>query len=161
MRESMPTFKEYDQHDACGLAQLIATGEVSATEVMEAAIERCERVNPHINAVIQPLYERAREQAASSSPSGPFAGVPFLMKDLGQAIAGEFLRSHETFDGGSEHALQRGQLGVDVLAHPKGQQVAVNGVEGLVSEFGLQGRLRCRRAHPVRLDERSESERLE
>ncbi len=93
----MPTFKEYDQHDACGLAQLMATGEVSATEVMEAAIERCERVNPHINAVIQPLYERAREQVASSSPSGPFAGVPFLMKDLGQAIAGEFLRNGSRF----------------------------------------------------------------
>ena len=49
----MAGFAEYANHDAVGLAKLIRDGEVSAEEVLEAAIARCEAVNPQINAVVQ------------------------------------------------------------------------------------------------------------
>jgi amidase len=58
-------------------------------ELVEAAIERCERVNPELNAVIHELYDEGRVVAADSLPDGPFKGVPFLLKDLGAAFAGQ------------------------------------------------------------------------
>lgn len=77
---------DYLQYDATALADLIRRGEVSAGEVLEAAIDRAETVNPGINAICQPTYERARTQAVATD--GPFAGVPMLLKDLGQEQAG-------------------------------------------------------------------------
>ncbi len=77
--------------DATAQAALAASGEISATELIDAAIERIERLNPALNCVIFPRYERARAEAAAIRPgaSAPFAGVPFLMKDLIQTVAGE------------------------------------------------------------------------
>jgi Asp-tRNA(Asn)/Glu-tRNA(Gln) amidotransferase A subunit family amidase len=79
---------EYDQHDGLGLAALIRTGEVSAPEVVEAAIARIEADNPRLNAVVTRLYDRALAALAAGLPDGPFAGVPFLLKDLGGAQGG-------------------------------------------------------------------------
>jgi len=78
---------EYLAHDAVGLAGLIAEGAVTAAEVLEAAIERAEAVNPTINAITLPMYEQARRLAADP-PVGPLSGVPFLIKDLVQDFAG-------------------------------------------------------------------------
>ena len=78
-------FDEYRQYDATGLAALIAKGDVSATELLDIAIVRAEAVNPKLNGLIIPLYERAR-QRASAPLTGPLAGVPFLMKDLFQEM---------------------------------------------------------------------------
>jgi amidase len=85
----MSRFPEYDEHDALGLAELVHKGEVSPAELVEAAIERIEARNPALNAVVHKNYERARRQAASELPDGPFRGVPFLLKDLGAEDAGE------------------------------------------------------------------------
>jgi len=74
---------EYATHDALGLAELIASGQVTASEVTEAAIAAIEELNPRLNAVIHKSYERARRQAAGTLPDGRFRGVPFLLKDLG------------------------------------------------------------------------------
>ncbi|MBI5503640.1 MAG: amidase [Deltaproteobacteria bacterium] len=74
---------EYAKYDALGLAELIAKREVTAAEVMEAAIAAIEELNPKLNAVIHKSYERARQQAAGRLPQGPLRGVPFLLKDLG------------------------------------------------------------------------------
>ncbi len=71
------------EEDATGLAQLIRAGTVSATEVVDAAIARAERVNPEINAIAERLYDEARTQAASTPRDAPLAGVPFAIKDLG------------------------------------------------------------------------------
>ena len=68
--------------DATGQAELVRKGEVTPTELVEAAIVRIEKLNPTLNAVITPLFEKARAQAAGSLPNGPFRGVPFLLKDL-------------------------------------------------------------------------------
>jgi|SRR5580700_8818430 Asp-tRNA(Asn)/Glu-tRNA(Gln) amidotransferase A subunit family amidase len=53
-------FEEYRQHDAVSLAGLIAKRQVSAEEVLEAAIGRAEQVNPAINAIVHKQYEQAR-----------------------------------------------------------------------------------------------------
>ena len=80
-------FEEYIQYDALGLAELVQSKQIQASELLEIAITRAEKVNPKINAIITPMYERARNKANSTS-SGIFAGVPFLAKDLFQEYAG-------------------------------------------------------------------------
>ncbi len=70
--------------DALTQADLVRTGEATPLELVDAAIARIEQVNPRLNAVITPLFEKARDQATSSQlPDGPFTGVPFLLKDFG------------------------------------------------------------------------------
>ncbi len=76
--------------DATAQADLVRKGETSPRELVDAAINRIEKVNPEINAVITPLFEKARAAAASRDlPKGPFQGVPFLLKDLGVWSAGD------------------------------------------------------------------------
>ncbi len=80
---------DYRDYDALGLADLVQRGEVSPQDLLEAAATRASEVNPRINAVITPMYEEARRVLASGElPAGPFAGVPFLLKDLMQPVAG-------------------------------------------------------------------------
>ena len=82
-------FEEYRRCDAVALADLIAKREVSAGDVLDAAIARAETVNPKINAVVHKQYERARRAIDNGLPAGPLAGVPFLLKDLAAFDAGE------------------------------------------------------------------------
>ncbi|MBO0737039.1 MAG: amidase [Alphaproteobacteria bacterium] len=82
-------FEEYRRQDAISIAGLIAKGEVSAEEVLEAAITRAEQVNPVINAIVHKQYEQARKAVAAGLPEGPLKGVPFLIKDLGYFETGE------------------------------------------------------------------------
>lgn len=80
----------YDRSDAVALAALLREGQVSALELVEECIARIERVDPQLNAVVHRMYDLARQQAARPRGDGPFAGVPFLLKDLGTAsYAGE------------------------------------------------------------------------
>jgi len=81
------SFPEYDDLDATGLAALIKSGEVSAREALEAAIERAELRNPKLNAIVTPLFERARDRV-ERLPKGPLYGVPFLLKDLKAMLKG-------------------------------------------------------------------------
>ena len=71
----MSSFPDYEQYDAAGLAQLIRNKEVSSTEVVEAAIERIEKYNPELNAVITKLYDQALDQTIRGIPDGPLAAV--------------------------------------------------------------------------------------
>lgn len=80
---------ELTEMDATAMAELVRSGEASPLEMVEAAIERVEAVNGELNAVIHPLFEEARATAAGDVPDGPFRGVPFLLKDLGAAYAGQ------------------------------------------------------------------------
>ncbi|WP_017325297.1 amidase [Synechococcus sp. PCC 7336] len=84
----MNTFPEYCEYDGLGLAELVKTKQVESLELIEAAISRIESVNPHLNAVVYKMYDRARSLAGGSLPEGSFQGVPFLVKDLTIAIAG-------------------------------------------------------------------------
>src|SRR5215204_761895 len=73
--------------DATDQAALVASGEVSPSELLEAAIERIEHIDPTLNAVVIRWFDHARESA--DLPDGPFRGVPFLLKDLYATYAGQ------------------------------------------------------------------------
>jgi amidase len=72
----------YVSSDALGLAAHVKKGEVSARELVEVAIECIEEINPQLNAVVSKRYDYARELADRAVPDAPFAGVPFLLKDV-------------------------------------------------------------------------------
>ncbi len=78
---------DLSDHDACALAALIRQGDLAAGEVLDWALDRVDALNPRLNAVVFDWRERARAQLRDA-PSGAFAGVPFLIKDIGQDIAG-------------------------------------------------------------------------
>jgi amidase len=78
--------RDYANYDGLGLAELVRNRDVSPSELLMAAIERIERNNPKLNAVVHKAYEEARATAASTLPDGPFKGVPFLIKDLGVRV---------------------------------------------------------------------------
>ena len=80
--------EDYESYDALDLAQLVKKGDVSADELLEAAIQRVEERNPKINAVVTPMYDEARRSIAAGLPDGPLKGVPFLLKDLGALYKG-------------------------------------------------------------------------
>jgi amidase len=84
----MGAFADYEQYDGLGLADLVRRGKVTATQLLDAAIERVQARNPQVNAVIMPLYDHGRRAIADGLPDGPFRGVPFLLKDLGAPLAG-------------------------------------------------------------------------
>lgn len=69
--------------DATALAELVAAGEVTPTELLDAALAAVEARNPAINAVVLMQEGVARKAIAEGLPPGPFRGVPFLIKDLG------------------------------------------------------------------------------
>ena len=80
--------------DATAQAKLVRKGEVTPLELVDAAITRIELLNPQLNAVIIPLFEKARAQAKSTTlPAGPFRGVPMVIKDLMCATAGDPLHN--------------------------------------------------------------------
>ncbi len=76
----MDVAKELADLDATAIASAIAGGELTAEEAVGAAIAACEALDPELNAVIHPAFERALGRA--SQASGPLAGVPMLTKDL-------------------------------------------------------------------------------
>ncbi|WP_098011358.1 amidase [Streptomyces sp. sk226] len=77
---------EYVTYDAVGLAELVAEGEVTAAELRAAALDAVRAVDPQINAVVEtwPAEDEDEPQPGST----PLAGVPFLVKDIGAAMAG-------------------------------------------------------------------------
>lgn len=87
---------EYVRYDALGLAELVARKELRVTELLDVAISRAQAVQPRINAIVCELYDQARQQARlldarmakHLDPRPVLAGVPFLIKDLFQDIAG-------------------------------------------------------------------------
>ena len=85
----MSIFPEYEKYDAVGLAELVKLRRITAAELLEAAVERCESRNPAINAVVHAFHDRARQALAASDRHAPLHGVPFLLKDAGAHCAGE------------------------------------------------------------------------
>ncbi len=80
--------QDYEHYDGLGLAALVKKRAVSPSELLEAAIARCEERNPAINAVVIPMLEQARTAAKADVPKGAFEGVPFLLKDLHLNVPG-------------------------------------------------------------------------
>jgi amidase len=90
--------------DATAQAELVRTGQVTAVELVEAAIERIEALNPALNAVVTPVFDRAVD-AARSGPAGPFAGVPYLLKDLACEMEGVRFTEGSRFLAGNVSAF--------------------------------------------------------
>ena len=82
-------FKEYTQYDALGLAALVQSGDVSAKELLDAAVHQANKFNPKLNAIIHRFDERAYTAAQAGLPTGAFTGVPYLLKDLSFDFANE------------------------------------------------------------------------
>src|SRR5882724_518257 len=74
--------------DATAQAELVRNGDASAAELVDTAIERIEKLDGDVNAVIHPLYDRARSAVEHGLPAGPFTGVPIVVKDLDGTLAG-------------------------------------------------------------------------
>ena len=91
-------FAEYERYDGLGLAELVRARQVQPAELVEAAIERIEARNGPLNAVVHSMYEEARKTAQGPVSDGPFAGVPFLLKDLLALYAGQPTTSSCAFE---------------------------------------------------------------
>ena len=124
---------DYQSYDAMGLAELVRQGEVSAEELLQAAIQRAEVVNPEINAIITPLHDFAREQIRSGLPDGPFTGVPFLLKDLLTSLAGTPLSN-----GSNAFKGQISPTDSELVRRYKNSGVVIFGKTN-TPEFGLMG----------------------
>ena len=95
----MPMSDEPGFVDATTQAEMVRNGEVTPLELVDSAIERVERLNPALNAVITPMYDEAREAASRPIPDGPFSGVPFLVKDFLAEYAGVRFTESSNFIG--------------------------------------------------------------
>jgi amidase len=93
----MTLSKELALLDATAQADLGRKREVKPIELVDAAIERIETVNHQINAVVNSMYDEARDAANKPLPQGPFTGVPFLLKDLLAAYAGVRMTAGSAF----------------------------------------------------------------
>ncbi|RMF13638.1 MAG: amidase [Alphaproteobacteria bacterium] len=80
--------RDYLKHDATGLAAIVRRREATPEELLAAAIEIAERVNPAINALSQQFEERAHKATETGLPPGPLHGVPYLLKDLALMMGG-------------------------------------------------------------------------
>jgi amidase/6-aminohexanoate-cyclic-dimer hydrolase len=122
---------DLDRYDALGLGELVRRGEVSAEALLDRAIARVEAVNPQINAVVLKHYDEARAQLARGRPEGPFAGVPFLLKDLGATLAGTI-----TTEGSRAFAKSRASADASVTRRAKAAGLTIFG-KTASPEFGL------------------------
>src|SRR5919197_657870 len=75
--------------DATGQAELVASRQVSPRELIDAAIDRIAKLNGELNAIVTPLFAKARAAVDGELPEGPLRGVPFLLKDLGALSKGD------------------------------------------------------------------------
>jgi amidase len=107
--------------DATAQADLVRRKQVKPIELVDAAIDRIERLNPTLNAVVTPMYDLARKAASGPLPDGPFAGVPYLLKDLLASYAGVRFTSGSAFlrdnvaDHDSELVVRLKRAGLIVL----------------------------------------------
>lgn len=79
---------DYLALDGLAMAELVRTGQVKASDLLEAAIARAEALNPTLNAITIPMFEEARGRVKALPSAAPLGGVPFLLKDLFQDYAG-------------------------------------------------------------------------
>ena len=80
--------EEFARLDAIAQAELVRAGEVTPLELVTAALERVETLNPTLGCVVTTMADSALEAATGPLPDGPLLGVPVMLKDLGQRIAG-------------------------------------------------------------------------
>ena len=117
--------------DALGLGELVRSREVSSLELVDSAIEAIETLNPRLNAVVTPMFDIARAQAGKASLDGPFAGVPFLLKDLRASVAGV-----PTTEGNAVLGSERARYDSEIVTRHKRAGLICVGKTN-TPEFGL------------------------
>ncbi|MBD8573874.1 amidase [Pseudomonas syringae] len=121
----------FDQEDATALAARVRNGEVHPAELLEAAIVRLERVEPQLNAVVERLYDQARQAAEQPQAlNGAFAGVPTLIKDLFSPLAGALMSN-----GSHALGLARPDFDGELVARLRGSGCLLMGTSAS-PEFG-------------------------
>jgi amidase len=92
--------------DAVAQAALVASGELTPLDLVDAAIARCQRLDPLLGSIVSPLFDEARQAAQAPLPAGPLRGVPFLIKDIGATQAGQpqFMGNRALRDAGNRAA---------------------------------------------------------
>ena len=83
------TSDELSAMDATAQAELVRSRRRARRSWSTLRSSGSRRVDGELNAIIHPLFDEAREAAAADVPDGPFRGVPFVLKDLGAAFAGQ------------------------------------------------------------------------
>ena len=117
--------------DATAEAELVRRREVKPIELVDAAIDRIERLNPALNAVVTEMYDHAREAAAGPIPEGPFSGVPFLIKDFLAEYAGFRFTEGSAFlqdfvpDEDSELVKRHKRAGLLTIAKTNAPEMAI------------------------------------
>ncbi len=125
--------RDYAEHDGLALAAMVRGGEITALELVDAAIERIERHDGVLNAVVHRAFEEARAAAKRPPGDGPFAGVPFLVKDFGIGVAGWPNTSGSRYCAGVRDAEDSG-----LMRRYRGSGVIPIG-RAASSEFGIIG----------------------
>jgi len=124
------THDEYLARDATGLAELVRSGQVTPNELLDLALARIAALNPTVNAVVRLMESDARRDA-ERPPVGPFAGVPFLAKDLLSTYAGHptsaasRLLANHIFDHDSELVRRVRATGVTVVGKTNTPELGV------------------------------------
>ena len=137
-------FPDYSEYDGLGLAELVRDRQVAPIELVEAAIDRIERHDETINAIVYGAFDEARRLAKEHDASGPFAGVPFIVKDFGIGVTGWPNTSGSRFcrdlvDNADSGLMRRyRESGVIPIAR------------GASSEFGIIGNVETAAYGPVR-----------
>ncbi len=134
----------YSDLDGVELARMVADGEVSAIELLDEAIERAERVNPELNALVYPWFDHARERALEGLPDGPLTGVPFLLKDLGTYYEGQPISSGSKIfadyvpDHDSEMVIRYKAAGLSIFGRSTSPEMGITST----TESQLHGKTR-------------------
>jgi amidase len=136
---------DYEAYDALGLARLVAAGETTPEELLEAALARAAALNPRLGALVHLEPEVARRLIAAGLPDGPLRGVPFLLKDLGAeavdfpASNGSRLLADTRYEQDSELYLRLRRAGLVTF----GRTTAPEGGVGPATEAAVYGAPTC------------------
>ena len=83
------SWDEWAAHDAVGLSALVRKGEVTPAELAQQVAAGIAHVDPALSGVVEVFDDVVSDPLRDGlDPNGPFAGVPFLMKDLGPTLKG-------------------------------------------------------------------------
>lgn len=99
------SWEEWASHDAVGLAERVRSGELTPAELARQAAAGIAKTNPSLSAVVEVFEDVVADPLSDGlDPAGPFAGVPFLMKDLGPTLKGRLQEQGSLFMRGNRPA---------------------------------------------------------
>lgn len=134
-RDEAVSLHRYLSLDAVGMAQLVQKKEVSPKELVDLSIAQHEKVHPKLNITTHTRFEQAQSEADGLAiDRHPFAGVPFLLKDASQALAGEPLTTGAKLtknfisEQDSYFVKKLGQAGLIITGHTTTPEFALKNI---------------------------------